>query len=124
MNLLKSKAPWLSLLLILSLSYPINAQNTKESDPCDKDYAQMNNRTRTAIVENPMYGATLAWKKPYIVISRKEDQLGLIESGAKVNIICEVEVNGIIKYVTKVEILEGRLKGEVGWVASSNIKIR
>ena len=35
-----------------------------------------------------------------------------------------MEVNGIIKYVTKVEILEGRLNGEVGWVASSNIKIR
>ncbi|EAZ89269.1 hypothetical protein [Crocosphaera chwakensis] len=88
MNLLKSKAFWLSLLLILSLSYPINAQNTEVPSECEQDSTQINNRI--AIVENSMYGETLAWKKTNIIISKKEDQLGLIESGAKVKILCEL----------------------------------
>ena len=122
MNLLKLQASWLSLLLILSISYPINAQNTEIPSECEQQSSQMNDRI--AIVENSMYGATLAWKKPNMMISRKEDQLGLIESGAKVKILCELQTNSIIEFVTQVEILEGRLKGEVGWVASGNIRIR
>lgn len=122
MNSLKSKASCLSLLFILSLSYPVSAKDAETPSECEEQYSQMNNRV--AIVENSMYGATLAWKKPNIIISKKEDQLGLIESGAKVKILCELQTNSIIKFVTQVEVLEGRLKGEVGWVASANIRIR
>lgn len=122
MNLLKSKASCLSLLLLVSISYPVHAEKTETPPECEEQSSQMNNRI--GIVENPMNGATLAWKKPNIVISKTEDQLGLIESGAKVKILCELSTTGLLKFVTQVEILEGRLKGEVGWVSSSMIKIR
>jgi hypothetical protein len=84
---------------------------------------------RVAVVSNNTTGATLVIKEikdvenPYAGIAKPDNQVGLIESGAKVKILGQTNPTNPIHSFTQIEVLEGRLKGKVGWVATSTIQI-
>lgn len=55
---------------------------------------------------------------------KRENQLGLVEPGTKIKIIGETITPVLFLNFTKVEILQGRLQGKTGWVATSAIVLR
>ena len=55
---------------------------------------------------------------------KTENQLGLVEPGTKIKIIGETITPVLMLNYTKIEILQGRLKGKTGWVATGAIVLR
>lgn len=85
---------------------------------------------REAVVVNDQAGAILLLKEiknpenPYKGdVIDQDNQLGLIESGVKVKILGETNSTNLFTKFTQVEVLEGRLKGQIGWVGSTTIQI-
>lgn len=52
---------------------------------------------------------------------KQENQLGLVEPGTKVKIVGETITPNFMLNYTKIEILQGRLQGQIGWVATGSI---
>ncbi len=55
---------------------------------------------------------------------KQEKQLGLVEPGTKIKIIGETITSNFMLNYTKIDILQGRLKGRTGWVNTNAIILR
>ena len=55
---------------------------------------------------------------------KQENQLGLVEPGTQIKIIGETTTPNFMLNYTKIAILQGRLKGKTGWVATGAIVLR
>ncbi len=127
----------IALSNIISIGVYAQTSQTIKGDCNDQIHGNNNNVTRhctiftfrrQAVVSNNG-GATLVLKNikdinnPYTDITKPENQLGLVESGAKVETLEQTNPVQAFHSFTKIKILEGRLKGKIGWVSSAVIKI-
>jgi hypothetical protein len=55
---------------------------------------------------------------------KQENQIGLVEPGTKIKIVGETITPNFMLNYTKIDILQGRLKGKTGWVATNVIILR
>jgi hypothetical protein len=55
---------------------------------------------------------------------KQENQIGLVEPGTQIKIIGETITPNFMLNYTKIDILQGRLKGKTGWVATNAIILR
>jgi hypothetical protein len=61
---------------------------------------------------------------PIVDSLKQENQIGLVEPGTQIKIIGETTTPNFMLNYTKIDILQGRLKGKTGWVSTNAIILR
>jgi hypothetical protein len=124
-----------SIALFITLQMRVYAEQSIEGDCNVQSYGDDNkivlncsNFRRVAVINNAHSILVLKRLKdtnnPYSTMNlSRENHLGIVEAGAKVQILGEFISSNPVLSFTKIRILEGRLKGQTGWVASSTIQI-
>lgn len=117
-------------LSVLAQSHTDSCQALIENDTPTPDNVSCSYANRNKIATVTQSQSILVLKKienianPTVETWQQENQIGLVEPGTKIKILGETITPNFMLNYTKIYILQGRLKGKTGWVATNAIVLR